>query len=282
MVSFKCMTKTALLAKNWSSDFREFLASAKKEILICSPYINGGGIDFLFESADNRCEVTLLTNLSSGNIVGGVTDPTPMVKMFDRFGSVRISSAENLHAKVYIADDTGAIVSSANMTNGGIYTNLEYGVLLSDASVVRAIRDDLERYFSIGNVLGESFLRTISDMKEGIEKIANKERGYGAEYEPIHTLLLENRVSGRRTVNGIFAETIVYLLEKYGSLSTDDLNGHIEKIHPDICDNTIDRIISGQSFGRKWKHGVRNAQQTLKEQHTIVLDSDTGLWKLIK
>jgi ElaB/YqjD/DUF883 family membrane-anchored ribosome-binding protein len=38
----------------------------------------------------------------------------------------------NLHAKIYIIDKQKAVLTSANFTQGGMYNNLEYGVLIED------------------------------------------------------------------------------------------------------------------------------------------------------
>jgi len=61
-------------------------------------------------------------------------------------------------------------------------------------------------------------------------------------------------------------------------MSTDELNPLIQKIHPDLCDDSVDRVIDGRHFGKKWKHAVRTAQQYLKRTGQIELRE--GLWHL--
>lgn len=95
----------------------------------------------------------------------------------------------------------------------------------------------------------------------------------------MQTKILRNRIQGR-TINSIFAKTIKYLLETKGPLSTRELNPFIQSLYPDICDDTIDRVIDGQHFGKKWKHFVRSAQQYLKKKGTIYLKE--GKWHLAK
>jgi len=46
----------------------------------------------------------------------------------------------------------------------------------------------------------------------------------------------------------------------------------VQQIHPDLCDDTIDRVIDAVHFGKKWKHYVRNAQQALKRKGLIDFD----------
>lgn len=72
----------------------------------------------------------------------------------------------------------------------------------------------------------------------------------------------------------VFAKTILYLLTRYGPLSTDQLHSKIRAIHPDLCDDTVDRVIDGKSFGKKWKHAVRSAQQQLKKRSLVTLEGE--------
>ncbi len=53
---------------------------------------------------------------------------------------------------------------------------------------------------------------------------------------------------------------------------TIELHPLIQHIHPDLCDDSIDRVIEGVHFGKKWKHYVRNAQQALRRKGLIDFD----------
>ncbi|HOL66222.1 MAG TPA: hypothetical protein PKX93_02030, partial [bacterium] len=90
--------------------------------------------------------------------------------------------------------------------------------------------------------------------------------------------LLKNRIKDGKTINAIFCDTILYLLKKKGPLSTKEIHPLIQTIHADICDDSVDRVINGQHFGKKWKHLVRDAQQSLKKNRLIKLEN--GKWQL--
>lgn len=81
-----------------------------------------------------------------------------------------------------------------------------------------------------------------------------------------------------RSVNGVFADTILYLLSRF-QMTTVELHEHIKEIHPDLCDDAIDRVIDGQRFGKLWKHQVRNAQQHLRRRGLVDYDADCRTWK---
>src|SRR5260370_13154197 len=67
-----------------------------------------------------------------------------------RFGQFRLFHMPSLHAKVYVADHKCAIITSGNLTEGGLKGNCEYGVFLRDAAQVAEIRVDFEGYSRLG------------------------------------------------------------------------------------------------------------------------------------
>ena len=75
----------------------------------------------------------------------------------------------------------------------------------------------------------------------------------------------------------VFARTIAYLLGTHRQLLTVQMHRYIQELHPDLCDDSVDRVIEGKHFGKKWKHAVRTAQQALKKRK-LVAYSD-GLWR---
>ena len=55
-------------------------------------------------------------------------------------------------------------------------------------------------------------------------------------------------------------------------MSTVELHPKVQKLLPDLCDDSVELVIDGQHFGKRWKHAVRNAQQYLKLHGQIVFD----------
>ncbi len=273
----------------WKNEFVDVLKKTKEHLFISSPFINMGGVETLSNAIpEKELDLTLLTSLTVGNIQNNVTNPRALLNLYDVFRSVSLSSLGRLHAKVYVVDESMAVITSANLTDGGLVNNFEYGVIIKNRGVVKVIKSDLQRYFDLGNIFPLEILREISKEASELIKVEDKlredtrntklsqllnKRIEGLDYE-----LLKNRISEGRTINSIFAETILYLLEKKGARSTQDLHLLIQDIHPDICDDSIDRVINGQHFGKKWKHWVRDAQQSLKKRDLIYLSG--GKWYL--
>lgn len=275
----------------WQNEFIETISKTENELFISSPFVNLKGVKILIDSIKEKSKVkiTLLTNLTPQNIINESIDPRALLELYKHFAEINISSLSRLHAKVYLIDEKIGIITSANLTSGGLIHNFEYGVLIDNKNTVLNIKEDMSNYYSLGNILDEQVLKKISDKAKQLSKINKKRNVYlenstigkllKEELETIEFELLKNRIKEGRTINAIFSDTILYLLKKKGELRTDELHPLIQAIHPDICDDSIDRVINGQHFGKKWKHLVRNAQQSLKKNGLIRLQENK--WQIV-
>jgi len=280
-----------LIISPWKDKFIEVVSKTKRELFISSPFIDVGAVELLSNLIQKRSsvELSLITNLTTHTIVNKITDPKALIELYKQFNNVKISSLGKLHAKVYLIDSKIGIITSANLTIGGLVNNFEYGVLINNRSVIRSVKEDMLKYYSLGNILDMNILEKICIELERIEKIKNKTDNIVKNTKLAQLLrkttdslnfeLLKNRIKGGKTINAIFSETILYLLKKKGPLSTKQIHPLIQAIHPDICDDNIDRVINGQHFGKKWKHLVRSAQQSLKKKGLIFLKNNK--WHLV-
>ena len=279
-----------LIISPWKNEFIDAIKTTKEELIISSPFIDSKGIQILKEaiSSRNSIELSLVTNITAKNLISGFTEPSAILELYEHFNNVRVSSLGRLHAKVYIIDEKIGIITSANLTGGGLIGNFEYGILLKNREMVASIKNDMLEYYSFGNIFDRETLEKIRnevellrekrELKERMPKSSELDKLLKAREENIETEILKNRIKGGKTINSIFAETILYILKKKGPLSTEEMHPLIQALHPDICDDSIDRVINGQHFGKKWKHLVRNAQQFLKRKGLIYLKN--GKWHL--
>jgi hypothetical protein len=183
-----------------------------------------------------------------------------------------------LHAKVYIADERCALVASANLTQSGLDSNFEYGVDITDVNAVRQVRQDIERYASLGNPLAAQNVQELEalakelkaefdDLERSQEK--NIRRRFDRKLKATNIEFLRAQI-GSRSAHGLFADAIVYLLSR-GPLSTRELHPRLRDLLPELCDDTRNLVIDGRAFGKKWKHVVRTAQVFLRRTGTIRL-----------
>ena len=282
--------KYKFLSFSWKDEFIDILSRTKKELFISSPFINVTGVKILSNSIHTKFSINifLLTNLTTQNIINKSNEPSALLELYKQFDQIRISSLGKLHAKVYIVDNEIGIITSANLTSGGLINNFEYGILIDDKNVISTIKEDMLKYYSLGNIFDKNLLKKINKESEKLYKIKYETDNLIKDTKlaqllkeatwTIDSELLKNRIKSR-TINAIFSDTIIYILKKRGSLSTNKLNPLIQSIHSDICDDSIDRVIEGQHFGKKWKHSVRSAQQSLKDKGLIYLKD--AKWCLI-
>lgn len=286
------MSQFLCLQRDWSEKLSHLFASAERELLICSPYITSDGIRFVEESScaelrhSGKC--TVVTNLAPRNVVQGVTDPRALQRLSHSISNVALWHLPRLHAKVYVADSTTAIITSGNLTFGGVRANYEYGIQVADVDTVKQIRSDIISYSELGTQLTNQQLARYIDVADEVRAaFETQERSvkksakarfdqlfYKAENE-----LIALRLAGA-PVTQVFARTIAYLLKHHGAMTTPEIHSHISSIHPDLCDDKIDRVINGRHFGKKWKNLVRTAQSQLKTQSVIELSE--GRWRLVE
>jgi hypothetical protein len=284
------MRDCLLLSRDWKHELAHLIKGARSRLTISSPYVTSDGVSFLIDSlGESRKSLTglnFLTDLSPLNICDGATDPSALASLTSLVPAIRLRHLPKLHAKVYIADTNCAIVTSGNLTASGLDRNYEYGLKILDGTVVSGILDDISSYGELGALITADSLAAYCDVAERMRKVFQKQResarrSLRSEFQRQLTdaeLQLVRFRLAEGPMHTVFAKTILYLLSKYGPLSTDQLHPRIQSIHPDLCDDRVDRIIDGKHFGKKWKHAVRSAQQQLKRRGLVILRH--GRWCL--
>ena len=255
-----------------------------------SPFVTREGADFVTTHLSSEFRtagrLAFLTDLSPLNICMKSTDPSALRLLAEAVPAWDLSHLPRLHAKVYIADRDCAIITSGNLTAGGLTLNYEYGVELSDPAVVALIRQDIQDYAGLGAAVDYdqllAYCQTAEQVRRAYEgqlrsaaKAARRE--FKRTFQEAEEDLIRLRLAGG-AITAVFEKTIVYLLRRHGPLSTQQLHPLVQAIHPDLCDDTVDRVINGQHYGKKWKHVVRRAQSHLKDRG--VIEFQAGVWRL--
>ncbi len=276
-----------LIVGHWAGRFEQWMTGIERQAVISSPYLSSGPVAELVRTLQKRevavrVQLDVLTDLSPVNVLRRSTDPAALALLMDAVPHTQVYHLPNLHAKVYVADEREAIVTSGNLTNRGLHVNFEYGLRVTDRGTVRRIRADLLEYAALGGRVSrtelERLIRTAQELRDLSRRIEREaRRALLDEFErrmgDAASELMEIRATGQ-TTTGIFAATILYLLRRDGPLRTVELHPRIQQLHPDLCDDSIDRVIKGVHFGKKWKHHVRNAQQYLKRRGLIGYDGE--------
>ena len=114
--------------------------ACKSRMLVGSPYVNNGVLK-LTDMVSGRVTRTLVTRTDLRDFALGSSSLGTLCTLAGQ--GVAVHSLHGLHAKMYIFDDTSALVTSANATNSGMWRNLECGLGTGDRQVVRDLAESL-------------------------------------------------------------------------------------------------------------------------------------------
>ncbi len=279
-------SRVTLVKSPWRTTLQRLLSAAESDLLLVSPFIKlNAATDVISHlvtrGTQNTIRVQVLTNLRPESAVTGSLDLEAFVHMARALPMLELTHVPSLHAKVFVADIQMAVITSGNLTSPGVDANVEYGVALTDQTLVAEIRRDFESYARLGAKIPAAtlvdLLADVAEMKHLFKKAeqsirSRARRAFREKLEAANLQVLRQRARGK-TTHSILVDTILFLLAK-GPLRTTELHPLVQTLQPDICDDSIDRVIDGVHFGKKWKHYVRNAQQFLKRQGQIRFDGE--------
>ena len=290
-----------IIKSPWGATFDEFVESIRESAIIAAPFIAQRSVERLARRLGSRrrsVRLEMLTSLNEDSLINGATDAAALAWLCDRAPGTTVRHLGNLHAKAYIADGHTAIVSSANLTDGGLRRNLELGVAITDPATVREIAGDLRAYGSLGILIPPDALVELDDMAQkarrnraAIDWVAPD--GLKSEREAIRSAMRERlvqlgvageefSVNPEASLQAQFTQAILYVLRRHGPTSTRDMHPIIQQLKPEICDDEIDLIINGMNFGRNWHHKVRNAQVGLRRNGVIAKEKGRNQpWRLV-
>lgn len=280
-----------ILFSPWEEQFLSLARSVHRRTTVAAPFITRGPLErFVAElPSPGAVELEVLTDLAPASLLGGFVDCQALATIEETVACATIHHVPGLHAKAYVADEHTAIVTSANCTYSGIRWNRELGVKVSEPVAVQEIAADLGEYARLGKSVSADLLKEICtrvqeerrrfpDLTKTVAREGEAELGrwISQAHGPLADSVLGLR--GGESTTAIFRRAVHYALRRHGSLTTTDLHAVVKSLLPDLCDDRMDRIINGVSFGRKWKHHVRNAQQQLKRQQVVTLSE--GRWRI--
>lgn len=131
-----------ILRSPWKTELLDLVQQTKRSIKVTSPYIKANICHEIIAAKARNVGVELITSFKLSSIHDGSIDLAGIEHILENEGAVKNFS--RLHSKIYLFDNEKAVITSANLTNGGLLTNFEYGILIDDAEVVREISDDFQ------------------------------------------------------------------------------------------------------------------------------------------
>ena len=278
------------LQRSWHQSLVSLIESAERRLTVVAPYIGIAGAnlvsDSLSDSFRQAGRVDVITDLSPIHVADGSLELSAVIKLAESTASSQTWHVPRLHAKVYIADDSRAIVTSGNLTASAFYRNAEYGISIKCRDTIDTIQDHLDEYKYLGACVAldglldyASIASRVRETSERRQKTTDPSLSHALEeiLRSDEDQLVRFRLAGG-AMHTVFAKTIRYVLVKHGPLAKAEIHKIVQSTHPDLCDESIDRVIDGKSYGKKWKHAVRTAQQQLKRAGLV--EYRDSVWKL--
>jgi hypothetical protein len=124
-----------LVDSGWDHELRRAVQSDHGTIRIICPFITRRAAGRLLECGPPRT-FEVITRFKIADFVGGVSDISALRLFLD--AGARVRGVRGLHAKLFLIGAGHAIVTSANLTESGMLSNHEFGVVADDEDVVSA------------------------------------------------------------------------------------------------------------------------------------------------
>ena len=255
-------------------------------MVVATPFIKDDEAAWFCMQLRAGVEVLTLANVDARAVSESALDIAALRRLAAASPSSRLVAVSGLHAKVYVADEAAAIVTSGNLTASALDRNIEYGVWIDEPPLVRNVRRDMLSFARLGSEVDEPTFDELAPIetelrraRADVERSAspNARRRFDAVMRAARPVLAGAQVGDRRP-NAVFGEAIRLALSSE-PLPTRRIHDAVRRLLPALCDDE-ELVIKGERYGKVWKHRVRNAQQQLKRSRTVEYEPGTGLWRL--
>lgn len=157
-----------ILTTPWKNDLLELIADAKHSIKITSPFVKEEICREIFDVKQPESSFELITSFKLMSIYSGSLDLLALEIILSANGTVKNFS--KLHSKIYLFDNKKAVITSGNLTNGGLLKNYEYGLLVDGESLISDITDDFNKLSNDANtgIIRKSDLEAVRNILANI------------------------------------------------------------------------------------------------------------------
>jgi hypothetical protein len=120
------------------------IQSAKFKLFIASPYYSSDVLKRILTLARADTEKQFLLDVNEGDMAAGTQSG---VRLLQHAPNSEVRTLPNLHAKLLIADENVAIVTSANLTWTALKRNVEYGVMIDEPNLMKELLDSVRPFW---------------------------------------------------------------------------------------------------------------------------------------
>lgn len=165
------MFEIALIKSPWEDLFFDLVEQTEEKLRITSPFIKSKPVEKMISIKTKDVSIEYITSFKLMNFYRKSSDFEALNSILENSGIIK--NYQPLHSKVYIFDQKQAIITSGNLTNGGLNTNYEYGVLIKDENNVKSIIQDFYAIFN-NSITGEISYENIEYAQKIIQDTPRK------------------------------------------------------------------------------------------------------------
>ena len=137
---------------------RVLCSTATHNITIASPWIKASALQYVLGKNDlSTIRLRVIMRADVDDFLSESSDLDAVEYLLQNGAELR--RLPRLHAKVYIADNKQAIVTSANLTPSGLQENVEVGIITSDEQNVIELLNSTASWFEMAIPLDKAWLR---------------------------------------------------------------------------------------------------------------------------
>jgi len=159
------------IRENWFTVFKEEI-NKSSQLRIISPFIADSIVAPILDKIDGR-NIHVITRYNLADFFSGVSQLVALENLV-RSGA-HIRGIKGLHSKMYTFDNRLTIISSANLTSGGLFNNYEFGIAISNRDVVRECNNYFNRLWKATH--NDLTITLIEKWKRKIDNIRIEHQG---------------------------------------------------------------------------------------------------------
>ena len=276
-----------LLNGPWRAELADMASSADSSVMVAAPFIKYEEAAWFCNLLRPGVDIITLANVDADAVSAAVLDLDALRCFVEVSVSAKLIALSNLHAKVFVADDTSAIITSGNLTSSALDRNIEYGVLFHETGIVNKIRNDMLSFARLGSELDLETLMGLvplqTELRQAHTEMLAKETS--AAKSRFNQVLRQAKPSfaaaqvGNRSAYSVFGDAIQFVLAR-GPQTTRAIQMEVSQLLPVLCDESEIFYIKGEPYGKAWKRRFRHAQLNLKRKGVVTYDAVTKLWSL--
>ena len=154
------------ISQPWDDLLDELVDAAREHLILVAPFTKEYPLKLITNQlselpSDTRPRITILTDLDQYSLLQNTLEISAIVKFVEQVKTVSVNCLSSLHAKIYLADQSKAIVTSANLTLRGLRSNTEYGAFVRGPDMVNRIHQDVVSFLGKSKPVSHEELRKL-------------------------------------------------------------------------------------------------------------------------